>query len=173
MRLRRYQSHSRHFLHGDRNRQSAVNFHAADFGDLAVFFQGKHFFQHFVELLVVGHRENFLRGDFAVMQFNAAVGQTSDDRIVSHHDDRASLLVKFAQQAQNDFFVDRVEIASGFVGQNNFRVVDQRAGNANTLLLASGKLRRQVAGAVFAGPRDRELPALLFRRSCCESIARA
>jgi len=34
----------------------------------------------------------------------------------------------------------RVEVASGFVGQDDARVVDQRARNAYALLLAAGKL---------------------------------
>ena len=64
------------------------------------------FFEDFVELLFVGHGEDFLGGDFAVMQFDAAVGQAGDDGVVGDHHDGASLLVQFAQQAQDDFFVD-------------------------------------------------------------------
>ena len=69
--------------------------------------------------------------------------------IVRDHDDGAPLLVEFAQQAQDDFFVHGVEIAGGLVGQNNLWIVDQGARNADALLLASGELRRQVTGAVF------------------------
>ena len=41
---------------------------------LAVLFHHPEFFQNFVELLLIGHRENFLGGDLAVMQLDAAVG---------------------------------------------------------------------------------------------------
>ena len=145
MRLRRMgmrcdQTHRLHLLHGNRNGQCTVHFHSRDLGDLVVLFQCVQFFQHFVELLFIRHRKNFLRGDFAVVQFDAAVRQPRDHRIVRDHHDRSSLLVQFAQQAQNDFFICRVEIAGGLVCKNDFRIVNQRARDAHALLLASGKL---------------------------------
>ena len=86
-----------HFLDRDAYRQSSVHFHAADFGDLAVLSKRPEFFEHFVELFFVGHGEDFLSGDLAVVQFDAAVGEAGDDRVVRHHHDGASLLVQFAQ----------------------------------------------------------------------------
>ena len=83
------------------------------------------------------------------MQFDATVGQTRDNRIVRDHDDGASLLVEFAQQAQNNFFVYGIEVAGGLVSEHDFRIVDERARDANALLLASRKLRWQVLGAIF------------------------
>ena len=41
VRARRNQSHGGHFFHGDGYGQSTVNFHPANFSDLAVLFQGK------------------------------------------------------------------------------------------------------------------------------------
>ena len=84
-----------------------------------------------------------------MMQFDAAVGQTRDYGIVRHHDDGASLLMQFAKQAQNNFFVRRVEVAGRFVGEHDFRIVDEGTRDAHALLLASGELRGQVFGAVF------------------------
>ena len=43
----------------------------------------------------------------------------------------------------------RVQIARGLVGQHDLGIVDQCAGDADALLLAAGKLRGQVVGAVF------------------------
>jgi hypothetical protein len=85
--------------------------------------------------------KHFLGGDFAVMQFDAAVGQARHDGIVRHHHNGAPLLVKFAQQAQDDFFVDGVEVAGGLVGEHDLRIVDEGARDADPLLLASGELR--------------------------------
>ena len=39
MRAARDQSHGRHFFYGDGDRQSAVNFHLSDFGQLPVLFE--------------------------------------------------------------------------------------------------------------------------------------
>ena len=52
-----------------------MNLHALNFGDLSMFGKNPEFFQHLVQLLLVGHGKNFLRSDLAVMKFNAAVGQ--------------------------------------------------------------------------------------------------
>ncbi len=82
------------------------------------------------------------------MKFDATVGKARDHRIVSDHYDRPPLLVKLAQQPQDDLFVLRIEIAGGFIGQNNLRVIDQRSRDADSLLLASRKLPWQVAHAV-------------------------
>ena len=96
--------------------------------------------QNFVELFLVGHGENFLRSDLAMMQLDAPVGQPRHHRIMRHHDDGASLLMKLAQQPQHDFFVDRVQISRRFIGQNNSWIVDQRPRNAHPLLLSARKL---------------------------------
>src|SRR6202163_3858100 len=96
------------------------------------------------------------------MQFDAAVGQTRYYGIVRHHDDGASLLMQFAEQAQNDFLVRRVEVAGGLVGEHDFRIVDEGAGDAYALLLASGELRRQVFGAVFEADAIERFEGLLF-----------
>jgi len=101
-----------------------MHFHAADFGDLAVFGQCPEFFQNFIELFFVSHGEDFLSCDFAVVQFNAAVGEAGDNGVVRHHHDGASLLVEFAQKAQDNLFVDGVEVTSGLVGEDNFGIVD-------------------------------------------------
>src|SRR6202521_3722018 len=96
------------------------------------------------------------------MQFDAAVGQTRYYGIVRHHDDGASLLVEFAEQAQDDFFVRGVEGAGGLVGKYDFRIVDEGAGDAHALLLASGELRGQVFGAVFEANAVEGFEGFLF-----------
>ena len=114
-----------------------MNFHALDLGDFAVFGEHPDFFENLVELLFVGHREDFLRGDLAMMELDATIGEPGNYGVMGDHDDGASLLMKFAKQAQYDFFVDCIEIACGFVGQDDFRIVNQSAGDADALLLAT------------------------------------
>ena len=43
----------------------------------------------------------------------------------------------------------RVEVAGGFVGEDQWRIVRQRAGNGNSLLLAAGQLRRVMMPAIM------------------------
>ena len=82
------------------------------------------------------------------MQFNPAIAQPGHDRIMRNHDDSASLLVQLPQQSQHDLFVDSIQIAGGFVGEHDFRVIDQSAGDAYPLLLTTGKLRRNMVGTL-------------------------
>src|SRR5271166_370781 len=149
MRSRREQTQVNHFLYCDAYRQRAVHFHAADFGDLAVFRQRPKFFQHFVELLFVGHGEDFLDRDLAVVQFDAAVSEAGNNRVVGHHDDGSSLLVQFAQQAQDNLLVRGVEVSRGLVGEYDLGIVDQGARDADALLFAAGKLGGNVVSALF------------------------
>ena len=128
--------------------QRAVHFHAPDLGQFAVLVQDPNLFQDFVELHLVGEGEDLLVGDAAVVQVHAAVGEARHHRIVRDHHDGAALLVELAQQAQHDLFVLRVEIAGGLVGEDDARIVDERARDAHALLLASGKMRRQMLRAV-------------------------
>ena len=55
-----------------------------------------------------------------------------------HHDDGAVLRVQFGEDAQHGLFVFGVEVAGGLVGKEDFRFVDERAGDADALLLAAG-----------------------------------
>ena len=75
-----------------------------------------------------------------MMQFQPAVGQPGHNRIMRDHDDGATLGVHLTQLAQHDFFILCVQVAGGLVSQNDMRIVDQSAGNADALLLAAGKL---------------------------------
>src|SRR5437879_11379668 len=59
-----------------------------------------------------------------------------------------------------------VKIARRLVGQNDGRVVQQRAGDGDALLLASGQLVRVMRGAVLQSDRGKglERPAPAFGR---------
>src|SRR5215813_3765126 len=67
---------------------------------------------------------------------------------VSNKDDGSALGVQFFEERQDLFAASAVESASGFVGENHRRVVDQRARNRHPLLLAAGKFGGPMVGAV-------------------------
>ena len=52
-----------------------------------------------------------------------------------------ALGVKFIENFQNLHAGGGVEIASGFIGQNDERIVDERTGDGDALLLAAGQLK--------------------------------
>src|SRR6267143_497539 len=84
----------------------------------------------------------------AVSKLDAAVGLTRDVRVVRHHQDGVSGVVQFAENLDDDGFVGFVEIAGWLIGENDLRLIDQRARNRNALLLAAGELRGEMRQAV-------------------------
>ena len=64
-------------------------------------------------------------------------------------DDRLAEAIQFDQEAQNARTHLRIDVPSGFIGQNQVRPVDHGAGDGGALLLASGQLGR-TGGAAFA-----------------------
>ena len=138
VRARSDQSESDHFFNSDADGQSAVDFHVLEFGDLVIFCECPELFEDFIKLLVVSHGENFAGGDLAMVQFDTAVSKAGNDRVVRDHHDGSALLMQLPQQAQDDFFIDGVEIPSGLVGKNNLRIIDEGAGDADALLLSAG-----------------------------------
>ena len=80
-------------------------------------------------------------------EFDAAIGELADGRIVGDHEDGVAFAVEIAQQANHGFFVGFVEIAGGLVGENQLGMIDQRASDGDTLLFAAGKLRGKMVEA--------------------------
>ena len=99
-------------------------FNAANLGNFVMLGQDPQFLKNLVELLLIRHGENFLHRDFAVMQFNAAIGKARHYGIMGNHHNGSSLPMKFTQQPQNDLFVDRIQISRGFVGEDDLGVID-------------------------------------------------
>ena len=56
------------------------------------------------------------------------------------HEDGGASLVDVMEHLEDFLGGDGVEIAGGFVGENEVGVVEQGAGDADTLLLAAGEL---------------------------------
>src|ERR1039457_2989744 len=87
--------------------------------------------------------------DFAVADVNDAVGMQGDIVFVGDQDDGIALLVEALEEAHDFVAGGGIEVAGGFVGQQNGRVVDERAGDRDALALAAGKLVRLVVHAGF------------------------
>ena len=86
--------------------------------------------------------------DFAVLDFDDAVGVVGDVAVVRYQNDGVAFLVQFAKDFHHFFAAVAVERAGGFVGEDDLSAVHQRAGDGDALLLPAGELRGLVFGAV-------------------------
>ena len=84
-------------------------------------------------------------GQPAVLEADLAVGAGGDRGVVGDQDQGVTALVEVGQERHHDRLVDRVEVPRRLVGEDQRRLVDQRPGDADPLLLASGELARQMA----------------------------
>src|SRR5262245_54351513 len=99
--------------------------------------------------------------DAAVAQADDAASPLGDVVLVSDHDDGLTGLVELAQHLHDLVAGVRVEIAGRLVGEDDVRVVDQRPGDRNALLLAAGELHRPVVEPVAQANQLGELDAAL------------
>src|SRR6478735_2864470 len=91
----------------------------------------------------VGRRCVQLVDDGAVGQEHDAVGVARRDRVVRDHDDGlAELVDRSAHEAEDLGTRARVEVAGGFVSEDDRRLAEQRAPDRDALLLATGELGR-------------------------------
>ena len=75
------------------------------------------------------------------------------------------LAVELAEELHDLVAGLRVEVAGGLVGQDQLRVVDQRAGDGHALLLAAGQLVGQWCAYGRRGPTFASSSARAGRRS--------
>lgn len=78
--------------------------------------------------------------DMAIEHIDYAGGIRSECRVVGDHNDGVAFGMNVFEFFHDDVGRARIEVAGGFVGENNFRVRDDSASNGNALLLASRKL---------------------------------
>src|SRR6267143_6610874 len=87
--------------------------------------------------------------DLAVAQADGAAGGVGNVGVVRNKDERFALRVQFVEELHDLGAGNRVEIAGRFVGEDDERVVDERAGNGHALLLATGKLEGLVIESIL------------------------
>ena len=76
-----------------------------------------------------------VRDDFAVADFNHAVGLGGDFGVVGYHDDGVPVVVELVDNFHHVFAAVRIQRACGLVGKDDFAAVHQGAGDGNALLL--------------------------------------
>jgi len=80
----------------------------------------------------------------AVSHADDALGRGGDLRAVGDDDEgQALLLTEVVEELEDLVLAPAIEITGRLVGQEDFRVIDQRPRDGDALLLPSGKLRRQ------------------------------
>ncbi len=85
--------------------------------------------------------------DLAVVEGDAAAGERGHFGVVGDHDDGVAFAVEAAEEIDDDALVGGVEVSGGLVGEQDGRVIDEGAGDADALLLSAGELAGEVAGA--------------------------
>lgn len=78
-----------------------------------------------------------LLDDFSVADDDAAIRLRGDLRVVRDEDNGAPLAAEVAKEGQDGFACGGVEIAGRFVGEDDARIVDERARDRNALALAA------------------------------------
>src|SRR5262249_48621892 len=78
--------------------------------------------------------------EMTVGEFDAAAGVACDVHIVRNHEDGVPGFVELAKNVDDDFLVGFVEIPCGLVGEDELRLIDERASDGDALLLAAGKI---------------------------------
>src|SRR4030095_5041992 len=96
---------------------------------------------------LVGEASSVFKNSAVLDAYNAA-GMLRDGFGVGDQNDRAPFGVKLLEQSENFVAAVAIESAGGLVGENDRRVVNQRPGNGDALLLAAGKFRGPMRGAV-------------------------
>ena len=112
---------------------------------------------------------------------DAAVAEADEPRSVlgdvvlvrDEQDGDAALLVQALEDAHDLDAGARVEVAGGFVGQDDRRLVDQRAGDGDALLLAAGELVRHVVIALAEPDRVERRQRALVPLGGLEAVLRA
>lgn len=86
--------------------------------------------------------------DFAVAESDLALCKSGHFWVVRHHDDGVAVAVQVFEQLGDDLLIGCVEVAGWFVSEQDRRIIDEGAGDADALLFAAGEFAGQVVGAM-------------------------
>ena len=89
-----------------------------------------------------------VHGEMSVGEFDATTGIARYVHIVGNHDDGVTGLVEFAKNVDDDLFVGFVKVARRLVGENELGLIDERAGDGDTLLFSSREFGGEVLKAI-------------------------
>ena len=82
--------------------------------------------------------------DLAVQHLNVPVGTPRELLVVGHHDNGGPVLIDFLEKIEHLPGHQRIKVAGWLIGKEKSRFSRQGTCDRHTLLLAAGKLRRQV-----------------------------
>ena len=97
------------------------------------------------------HLESAVPGFFhdpSVEEVDLALGVDGIAGIMGHHADRRPITVQLAQQVHDGVAVVRIQVSGRLICQQDGRLSNQCARHSDSLLLASGELRRIMAHAM-------------------------
>ncbi len=103
--------------------------------------------------------------DTAVDDAHDTAGIAGDIPVVGDHDDCLTPAVQFLKNGHDLQAGAGIEVAGGFIGQQDFRLVYQRPGDGHPLLLAAGKLCGLVGKPFLPDPTDRKACSASSRTS--------
>ena len=94
------------------------------------------------EPLEAGRFRHRVALDHAVAQMHAAACVARDVRLVGDENDSVALLIETFEQHHDLLTGFGIEVAGWLVGQDDRRIVHQRAGNCDALALSAGEFVR-------------------------------
>src|SRR6516225_8676279 len=89
-----------------------------------------------------------VHGEMTMGEFDTAAGVARDVDVMRDHEDGVAGLVELAKNVDDDFLVGFVEVAGGFVGEDELRLINERAGDRHALLFTTGKICREMLEAI-------------------------
>src|SRR5690606_10547111 len=108
--------------------------------------------------------------DAAVAHDEVALAVVRDVELVGDHDDGDALVVEFLKNAHDLDGGFAVEVAGGFVGEEDVRLVDEGAGDGDALLLSAGKLAGKMIGALGEADDVEGVEGALFDLASGEAV---
>src|SRR5579863_24407 len=112
-------------------------------------------------------------GDFTqppVVQLDASLGHPGNFRIMRDHEQRPPLAVQLGEQAHDDGLIHFVEVAGGFVGQDQLRLIDEGARDAYPLLFAAGEFGGQMLQPVAQPDGTQSIGCLMLLRQAVKVL---
>ena len=92
---------------------------------------------------------NFRRvREASVRQLDPAIREASERWIVRDHQNRMTLIVQLAQKIDHRLLIRFIQVSRGLVRQDELWMVNQSARYGHPLLLATGKLQREMGDTI-------------------------
>src|SRR5579883_195413 len=98
-----------------------------------------------------------IRADLPVAERDFTIGVSGHGVVVGYDKDGAALAAQAREQGHNLRACSTIQITRRLIRQNQRRIIDERAGNRNALLLATRELVAEMTGAVLQADSLKQL----------------